>query len=97
MNQIDPQAYTATLSKVARKGRIFIDYLRNARGATAVAPYSARANAAAKVSMPISWEMLEKGAAPGDFDLLGILSGKQAPSDAWAAYASAAKPLPAGD
>ena len=93
MEQQDPKAYTATLAKAARKGRIFVDYLRNGRGATAVAPYSSRANAVAAVSMPISWAMLEKGAAPGDFDLLNVLSGKKAIGDAWASYAKDARPL----
>lgn len=93
MAQQDPKSYTATLAKAARKGRIFIDYLRNGRGATAVAPYSARANAAAAVSMPITWTMVEQGAAPGDFDVLSILSGKKAIKDSWASYASAARPL----
>ena len=81
------------MAKAARKGRIFIDYLRNGRGSTAVAPYSARANAAAAVSMPISWTMVERGAAPGDFDILNVLSGKKAIKDAWASYADAAHPL----
>ena len=96
MEQQDPKAYTATLAKAARKGRIFIDYLRNGRGATAVAPYSSRANAAAAVSMPISWTMLEEGAAPGDFDVLNVLSGKKAIGDAWASYAKSAQSLMVG-
>ncbi|WP_158813663.1 DNA ligase D [Methylocapsa sp. S129] len=97
MEQQAPKSYTATLAKATRKGRIFIDYLRNGRGATAVAPYSARANAAAAVSMPISWTMVEQGAAPGDFDVLNVLSGKKAMKDAWASYASAAAPLGSAD
>lgn len=93
MAQQDPKSYTATMAKAARKGRIFIDYLRNGRGATAVAPYSARGNAAAAVSAPISWATLERGAAPGDFDVLNVLSGRKAIGDAWASYAKAARPL----
>jgi bifunctional non-homologous end joining protein LigD len=93
MTQQDPKAYTATLAKSARKGRIFIDYLRNGRGATAVAPYSTRANAAAAVSMPISWRAIEQGASPADFTVLNILSGEKAIKDAWTSYASAARPL----
>jgi len=52
--------FTATVSKARRKGKIFIDYLRNAEGATAVAPYAVRARAGAPVSMPIAWEDLGK-------------------------------------
>jgi bifunctional non-homologous end joining protein LigD len=97
MEQQDAKAYTATLAKAARKGRIFIDYLRNGRGATAVAPYSSRANAAAAVSMPISWTMVEQGVAPGDFDIPGVLSAKKAIGNAWASYAKSARPLILGD
>jgi bifunctional non-homologous end joining protein LigD len=53
-----PARFTATLSKGERKNRIFIDYLRNAAGATAIAPYSLRARANAPVAMPIAWEEL---------------------------------------
>jgi bifunctional non-homologous end joining protein LigD len=53
-----PDRYIATMSKAARKGKIFVDYLRNGRGATSVAPYSTRSRLDAPVSVPISWEEL---------------------------------------
>ena len=55
-----PARFTATLSKERRKGKIFIDFLRNAEGATAIAPYAVRARKNAPVAMPIFWEELER-------------------------------------
>jgi len=55
-----PDRFTATLSKERRKGKIFIDFLRNAEGATAIAPYAVRARKNAPVAMPIFWEELER-------------------------------------
>lgn len=81
LEQAEPKLYTATLSKQARRGRIFIDYLRNGRGATAIAPYSTRARTGAAVAMPIAWEALE-GAAPDAFKVAAILAG-DVPAPAW--------------
>ncbi len=53
-----PARYLASMSKSRRKGRIFIDYLRNGRGATAIAPYSTRAREGAPVAMPLGWDEL---------------------------------------
>jgi bifunctional non-homologous end joining protein LigD len=58
--QAEPERFTAALSKAKRKGRIFIDYLRNQRGSTAVMPYSARAREKAPVAAPIGWEELDE-------------------------------------
>ena len=54
----EPERFVATMSKAKRQGRIFIDWLRNQRGATAVIPYSARAREGAPVAVPISWDEL---------------------------------------
>lgn len=55
----EPERFTATMSKTERKGRIFIDWLRNQRGSTAVVPYSARARSGAPVALPIAWNELK--------------------------------------
>ncbi|RHW18339.1 DNA ligase D [Sphingomonas gilva] len=55
----DPDRFTATMSKAKRKGRIFLDWLRNQRGSTAIMPYSARARAGAPVAAPITWAELK--------------------------------------
>src|SRR5690606_37638750 len=55
----EPERFTANMSKAKRKGRIFLDYLRNQRGSTAVLPYSARAREGAPVAVPVSWDELE--------------------------------------
>jgi len=60
-----PERYTANVRKARRRGRIFIDWIRNGRGATSVAPYSIRARAGARVSMPITWEELDAVAPDG--------------------------------
>ncbi|MDB5703114.1 MAG: ATP-dependent ligase [Sphingomonas bacterium] len=56
--EAEPDRFVATMSKAKRKGRIFIDYLRNQRGSTAVLPYVARARAGAPVAAPVTWTEL---------------------------------------
>jgi bifunctional non-homologous end joining protein LigD len=58
--EAEPEMFTANIRKVQRKGRIFLDWLRNQRGATAVMPYSARAREGAPVAAPIAWEELDR-------------------------------------
>lgn len=59
LTMAEPERFVATMSKAKRKGRIFIDWLRNQRGSTAVVPYSARARAGAPVAVPIGWDELK--------------------------------------
>jgi bifunctional non-homologous end joining protein LigD len=62
-----PSLYTTGAAKEKRSGRIFIDYLRNARGQTAVAPYSPRARAGAPVATPVAWSEVAAGIRPNAF------------------------------
>lgn len=67
-----PERYVAKASKAQRKGKVFIDYLRNARGATFVAPYSTRARPFAPVATPIFWEELTPRFNPEAFTVASL-------------------------
>ncbi len=64
-----PNRFIASMSKAKRKGKIFIDYLRNGRGATSVAAYSTRAREGAPVSVPIRWDELTAGIRPDSYNI----------------------------
>ena len=64
-----PQDYVATMSKAKRSNRIFIDWLRNARGSTSVTSWSLRARPGAPVAVPLRWEDLGRVPAGNAFDL----------------------------
>jgi bifunctional non-homologous end joining protein LigD len=70
--RVAPQRYLATMSKSRRPGKIFIDYFRNARGATAVAPYSTRARPGAPVSTPLAWNELSPEIGPAIYTVKNI-------------------------
>ena len=83
----EPSKYTANPLKVKRKGRVFLDYLRNGRGATAVAAWSSRARAGAPVSLPLAWSELDARLAPSDWTVESAakrLRGK----DPWAGFST---------
>ena len=91
----DPEHFTAALPKKQRKGRIFVDYLRNQRGATAVMPYSARARPTAPVAAPVSWKEMETIASPARFhvgDAAELV--KRANSKALSGWGRASQTLP---
>ena len=89
-----PDRYVATITKSKRGGKILIDYLRNQRGTTAVAPYSTRARPGAAVSMPLEWGELTSGIGPAYFTVLNtpirVASYK---ADPWADFRAAAVPI----
>lgn len=92
-----PDRYVATITKAKRGGKILIDYLRNQRGSTAVAPYSTRARPGAPVSMPLAWDELGPAIGPAHFTLAtapGHVAARAA--DPWADFHAAAVPLEAG-
>jgi bifunctional non-homologous end joining protein LigD len=67
-----PDRYTSNSRKSKRTNKIFIDYIRNGRGATSIAPYSIRARNGAAVSMPIAWEELDR-ITPGSIRMADAL------------------------
>jgi bifunctional non-homologous end joining protein LigD len=96
MSIAEPDRFVANMSKAKRVGRIFIDYLRNQRGSTAVLPYSARARAGAPVAVPVSWAELDSFPSAHEFSIRDadkLL--KRAKSKALAGWGFAEQSLPA--
>ncbi|MCM2505133.1 DNA ligase D [Aureimonas altamirensis] len=81
----EPDRFVATMSKARRKGRIFIDWLRNERGSTAIAPYSTRARKDAPVATPVGWDELGGLDSAAAFHL-GDMARRIEEADPWADY-----------
>ncbi|MEK1897831.1 MAG: DNA ligase D [Rhizobium sp.] len=94
MSKDQPDKYLATATKAKRNGKIFIDYLRNGRGNTAVAAYSTRARPGAAVSMPLEWNELTEEIGPAYFTVDNAPARLDTlRSDPWADFLAAAVPL----
>ena len=90
-----PMRYVATASKQARRDRIFIDWLRNGRGATSVASWVLRARKGAPVAMPLRWEELGRTRSGGDYDITRARRrAASLRSDPWEGYAGSKQRLP---
>jgi bifunctional non-homologous end joining protein LigD len=88
----NPSLYLIKMSKSLRNGRIFLDYLRNDRMATAVAPLSPRARSGATVSMPLTWTQVKADLDPKRFTIRTV-PGLLAMSTAWKDYCDGLRPL----
>ncbi len=95
----EPEVFTATMAKAQRKGKIYVDYLRNVRGANAVGVFSTRARAGAPVSMPVDWSELDRLSGATDFTvaeapLRVIRFGTGQAVDPWARYRQVRQRVP---
>lgn len=91
----NPERYVAEMSKARRKGRIFVDYLRNVRGATAIAPFSTRARDGAPLAWPVSWKSLARLASAHEANVekaATLLARRKA--DPWTGYFNVDQSLP---
>jgi bifunctional non-homologous end joining protein LigD len=96
MEEEQPSLYTTNMAKAARKGKIFLDYLRNGRGATFVAPYSPRRRPGAPVATPITWEELARGIDPQSFTIASIPPRlAQLAEDPWAGMSDVSQSITA--
>jgi bifunctional non-homologous end joining protein LigD len=100
LSRDEPGTFTANMAKAHRKGKVFVDYLRNVRGANAVGAYSTRAREGAPVSVPVEWDELDRLSGPKDFTVaeapLRVLSfGTGQTRDPWARYRDLKQRVPA--
>jgi bifunctional non-homologous end joining protein LigD len=91
----DPDRYLAKMAKAARKGKIFLDYLRNSVEQTSVAAYSTRARAGAPVSVPLSWQEVAHATAADQYTVLNVMKRLNSlKQDPWRDIGRARQKLP---
>jgi len=88
----DPSRFVTVATKAKRKDKIFLDYLRNGRGATAIVPWSPRARSGAPISVPVGWTLLEKARTMPVFTLKKLAAALKA-SDPWRDFDKDRQPL----
>lgn len=88
----DPDRFVTVATKAKRKGKIFLDYLRNGRGATAIMPWSPRARPGATIAVPVAWSLLEKARKMPTFGIKSLAAARKA-SDPWKNFDRDRKPL----
>jgi bifunctional non-homologous end joining protein LigD len=93
MEEQDPERYVANMSKKKRRGRIFVDYLRNQRGSTAICPYSTRARKGAHIAAPLSWQGVAKLKNARPYNVADAAKLARA-GDPWKGYGSLRQSLP---
>jgi bifunctional non-homologous end joining protein LigD len=87
-----PDRYVATMTKAKRKGRIFIDFFRNDKSATAIAPYSTRARSGAPIAWPVTWKALPRVKSASEVTLANVRR-RLAAVDPWSDYAKSSRAL----
>jgi bifunctional non-homologous end joining protein LigD len=93
MEKSNSALYLTRMTKVARTGKIYLDYLRNDRGATSIAPFSPRARAGAAVAMPMSWSELKKSSRPSFTVTTFSAWASRLNRDPWEMFSESARPL----
>jgi bifunctional non-homologous end joining protein LigD len=96
MVRAEPTKYIATMTKQKRRGKIFLDYLRNGEGATAACSYSTRARPGAPVCVPIDWDELDGSLRPDQFNVRNLERRLNEHDDPWASFDDARAPIVAG-
>jgi bifunctional non-homologous end joining protein LigD len=92
LSEREPDRFVANMSKAKRKGRMFVDYLRNERGSTAISPWSTRSREGAPVAVPVSWVELKTLDAANGFSLEAAAARMREP-DPWKDYFSSRREL----